>query len=327
MKKLLLILLFFMSLAAAKAQDKIITIQKDTIDCRIISVGGERISYELKTSGKEVVGKSIAISDVLEYSRTGQAGGLTGIDRPKTIRQKPERRYLFTIQGGLARSFTDFGNFKRMMTMSGVPASEADDYIGKLKNGYHFSAGLHYLLTSFMGLGADYSLFCSASEDEFLINRYGGMNVPVYVRMDLNEKIYTHFAGPSILFQQSLDNQRKLKISETISPGIVVFRSESRGDDYQIYWSNNGYYTGEPPQYYDHANTVTKSMTFGGKAGLSVEYFVTPQLSAGLAGNFMWAKLKKASFKSFDNDMEDQELEKSIDVSRVDYGFTLRYNF
>lgn len=50
MRKSLLFLLFFMSIAAAKAQDKIITLQKDTIECRIISVGAERINYEQKTS-------------------------------------------------------------------------------------------------------------------------------------------------------------------------------------------------------------------------------------------------------------------------------------
>jgi hypothetical protein len=327
MKKSLLILLFFMSLAATKAQDKIVTIRKDTIECRIISVGAERISYEQKTSGNQVTGKSIAISDVLQYFRTGQPDGNNGFHRPKNSRQKPERRYLFSLQGGLAHSFTDYDNFKNTMTASGVPASKADDYIGKLKNGYHLNAGFHYLLTTFMGVGADYTFFQSASDGEFLINGYGGMNVPLYVNVSMHEKLYTHFAGPSVLFQQFPDRKGKIKISEILSPGIVLFRDESRGNEYQIYWGDNDYYSGQPPQYYDQSNAVTKSTTFGAKGGLSLEYCFTPQLSAGLAANFIWAKLHKVSVKSLNYDMEDQELESAISISHIDYGFTVRYNF
>lgn len=326
MEKLLLILLFFMSFAVAKAQDKIITVRKDTIECRIISVGGERINYEQKTSESHVVGKSIAISDVHQYFRAGKPGALDSFDRQKITRQKPERRYLFTIQGGLARSFTDFDSFKNMMTGAGVSESETDNYTGKLKNGYHINAGFHYLMTSFLGVGADYSLFYSASEGNFLINGYGGMNIPMYVNMELNEKIYTHFIGPSVLFQQFADRKRKIKITETLSPGIIMFRNEKRGNEYQIFWDNYDY-DGEPPQYYNNANAVTKSTAFGAKAGLSLEYCISPQLSAGVAGNFIWAKLQKVSFKGFNNDMEDQKLEKALNVSHVDYGFIIRYNF
>ena len=327
MKKLLLILLFFMSLAATKAQDKIITVKKDTIECRIISVGGERINYEQKTSENHVTGKSIAISDVYQYFREEQPGALNGLDRPKTTRQKPEQRYLLTIQGGLARSFTDFDSFKNMMAGLGVTESETDNYIGKLKNGYYMNADFHYLMTTFLGVGVDYSLFHLASEGNFLINGYGGMNIPVYVNMDLKEKIYTHFIGTSVLFQQFPDRKRKIKITETLSPGIVIFRNEKRGNEYQIYWDDNGYYNGLPPQYYDNTNTVTKSTAFGAKAGLALEYCISPQLSAGLAGNFIWAKLQKVSFKGFNNDMKDQKLEKAINVSHIDYGFIVRYNF
>lgn len=327
MKRLLPVLLFCMSLAATHAQDKIITIQKDTIECRIISVGAERISYEQKIAENYVAGKSIAIADVLQYFRSQHSDAVQGIVGLKVSRPKPERRYLLTIQGGLAHSFTEFAESKNYMTSIGISVSEADDYIGKLKNGYHLNAGFHYLLTNFLGVGADYSFFYSASEGEFLISGYGGMNLPVFAQMDLNEKVFTHFAGPSVLFQQFPGKERKLKISETLSPGIVMFRGESRGIEYQMYWGEDGYYYGEPPQYYDQANSVTKSTAFGVKGGLSVEYFVAPQLSAGLTGSFLWAKLQRISMKSLDYDVEDQKLENAISVSRIDYGFSVRYSF
>ena len=328
MKTSLLILLFLMSLpATTKAQDKIVTTGKDTIECRIISVGSERISYEQKTSGTQVTGKSIAISDVLQYFRAGKPAGNVGFYQPKTSRQKPERRYLFSLQGGLTHSFSDFDDYRMTLTTAGVSPSEASDYISKLKNGYYLNAGFHYLLTTFMGIGAEYTFTQSASEGEFLINGNGGMNVPVYANASIHEKLYTHFAGPSVLFQQFPGRNGKIKITEILSPGIVRFRGESRGNEYQIYWGNNDHYEGQPPYYYDHSNSLTTGKTFGAKGGVSLEYCFTPQLSAGVAANFTWAKLHKASVKSLNYHEEDQELDKALSVSHFDYGLTVRYNF
>ena len=328
MEKLLLIFLFFVSLAAAKAQDKIITIKQDTIECRIVSVNGERISYEQKTSDKHFVGKSISISDVLQYIRAGEPDSFGDmIDHEKAKRERPEHRWLFSLQGGLAHSLTDYSDFKSYMLNAGNSASVTDDYIRKLENGTHINTSLHYLVTTFFGLGVDYNLFHSASKGEFLSQRYGEMNLPVYSNLRLDERLYSHFAGASVLFQQFPDKKRRIKISQTISPGIVLFRGESRNNQFQPYWGDNGTYSGQPPQYYDQANRVTKSTTFGAKGSLSIEYGITPQLSAGLAGNFMWAKLHKISTKNSVSDTKDQKLGKPTNISHIDYGFIVRYNF
>lgn len=328
MKKLLLIFLSFVSLATAKAQDKIITIKQDTIECRIVSVNAERISYEQKISDKQYVGKSISISDVLQYFRTGNPDSFgDSIDHEKAKRERPEHRWLFSLQGGLAHSLTDYSDFKNLFLSQSNSASEADDYIRKLKNGYHINTSLHYLLTTFLGFGVDYNLFYSESKGDFLAQGFGGMNLPVYSNVGLDERLYAHFAGASVLFQQFPDKKRRIKISETISPGIVFFRDETRGNEYQVYWGDNDSYSGVPPQYYDHANSVSKSTNFGAKGGLSIEYGITPQLSAGLAGNFMWAKLQKISTKSSASNTKDQKLGKPINISHIDYGFTVRYNF
>lgn len=328
MEKLLLIFLFFVSLATVKAQDKIITIKQNTIECRIVSVNAERISYEQKTSDKHVIGKSIPISDVLQYFRSGKPDSFGDIiTHEKTNRKSPGHRWLFSLQGGLAHSLTDYSDFRNLMLNAGSSASEADDYTRKLENGYHINTSLHYLLTTFLGLGADYNLFCSASKGEFLTQGSGEMNLPLYTNVGLNERLYSHFAGVSVLFRQFPDRKKRIKILETISPGIVLFREESRGSEFQVYWGDNDSYAGAPPQYYDHANNVTKSTTFGAKGSLSIEYGITPQISAGLAGNFMWARLHKISVKSSEYDTKDQKLENPMNISHIDYGFTVRYNF
>ena len=328
MEKLLLIFLFFVSLTAAKAQDKIITIKQDTIECRIVTVNAERINYEQKTSDNHFVGKSISTTDVLQYFRTGKTDSLVDrFDHEKTKRERPEHRWLFSLQGGLAHSLTDYSDFKNSMLTVGNSASEVDDYISKLENGTHINTSLHYLVTTFLGFGVDYNFFYSASKGEFLYQGYGEFNLPQYSNIGLNERLYSQFAGASVLFQQFPDNKRKIKISETISPGIVIFRNESRDNQIRDYWGDHDFYSGPLPQYYDQANSITKSTNFGAKGSLSIEYGITPQLSAGLAGDFMWAKLHKISTNNSGYDTKDQKLAKPMDISHIDYGFTIRYNF
>ena len=323
MEKILLIFLFFVSWTAANAQDKIITNKQDTIECRIVSVNSEWITYEQKTSDNNFVGKSILISEVSEYFRTRKPYSLD----EKAKRERPAHRWLFSLQGGLAHSLTDFSNLKNSIVRAGNSASVAGDYIKKLENGTHINTSLHYLVTTFIGFGVDYNLFYSASKGEFMSSGIGEFNLPLYTKLGQDERLYSNFAGASVLLQQFPDKKRRIKISETISPGIVLFRNESRDNEFQIYWGNNDSYSGQPPQYYDQANSVSKSTTFGAKGSLSMEYDITPQLSAGLAGDFMWAKLHKISTKYPTSDTNDQKLAKPIDISHIDYGFIVRYNF
>lgn len=327
MKKTLFILLGLVSFVATKAQDRIITVLQDTIECRILSVGAERISYEQKNAENYLVGKSIPISEVLEYFRAEQNPGVNELYLRRPPRQKPEHRYLFTLQGGLSSLTNDFSDFKTSMTYSGVSGSDADDYISDLKSGYYAEVALHYLLTRGIAVGIDYSFFTSSADMDLLGSGYIGYNVPAFLNQKLEEKFYAHFIGPSVLFAQFPDLNKKIRITETVSPGIMLFREESRGNSYEIYWGDNGYYEGAPPQYIEQSNSLTTGKAYGARGALSVEYCFTPQLSAGLAGSFTWAKMHKASFKMADYEVDEQKLEDPLDLSRFDYGFTIRYNF
>lgn len=315
------------SYLAVKSQDKIITIQNDTIECRIISVNADRISYEQKMQDNQVTGKSIATSEVLQYLRKGGSENVTTVMLIKSKPTPPEHRWVFTLQGGLAHSFTDYSNIINMNINNGADAAETKDYFKKIKNGYHINSNIHYLLTTFLGVGVDYNFFFSAANGEFISRGFSNMNLPVYSVNELDEKFYIHFAGPSVLFQQYPDKKRKIRVTETLSPGVIFFREESRNTEYIIYWGNNTSYAGEPPQYYENMNYVLSNTTFGVKAGLSAEYCITPQLSAGITGNFTWANLHKISVKSMNQEVKNQKLNEAINISHIDYGITFRYCF
>lgn len=327
MKSLLLILLFFISFITVKAQDTIITTKKDTIKCLIISVNAERISYEQNEFNSRIVGRSIETSEVLQYFRSKEHK-LPQRSAPLKDEQKIQKQpVLFSIQSGLSHSLTNHNNYENLLLAQNNSSAIVNEYISKLKNGYYFNTSCHYLLTNFVGIGADYSFSYFSSEGEFLAEGYAGMNVPSYQNLEIKEKLIGHFIGASFLFRQSIGKKQLITISETISPGGIFFRSETRSNSYQIYWGDNNSYNGEPPYYYDYSNSINHGKTFAIKGGLSIEYCITPQISTGLTGNYTWAKLHKLSFKNSDNEINDRELEKDVDISRLDYGFVFRYNF
>ena len=328
MKKLLLFLLISLSFFAVKAQDKIITIQKDTIECRIISVSADRISYEQKESPNKIIGKSIATSEVMQYLRSGQTEKIFDIGLQKKIWMHPENRWLFSLQSGLSHSFNNYEDFKNFLEVNDNPDSEVNDYIRKLKNGYFVNPGFHYLLTNFLGVGADYSFFHSETSGEFIIKitDYSGYNLPIYQTYTQNEKLYIQFAGASILLIQNPGKKKSFRISETLSPGIIFFRDESRSKEYQVFWGSNDYYDGQSPQYYDYSNAASTGKSFGFKGGLSFEYSISSRFSAGVTGNIVLSKLHKISVNGSRYNTENQKLEKQIDISRFDYGISIRYN-
>ena len=326
MKLSFLIIMLSLSFMFVKAQDQIITTQNDTIECKIISINGGKIYYEQKADNKQIVGKSVATTDVHEYYRAENTSDKNKYTTTRK-RQKPEFPLSFSLQSGFNYSLTNYSNLKDIFRSQGSSSSDMDDFIKKLKNGYFFGANVHYMLTEYIGIGFDYNLSYSSADDEFFVQSYNGMNIAAYSSLKLDNKLISNFIAPSFIARQAIGNQQHIYLSGVISPGMLFFREESRTNSYQIFWGDNNYYTGDTPLYYENANSVSTGNTFSVKGSFAIEYAITPQFSGGLVANFTYAKINEISLKNADYEYEDQELEKKLDVSRIDYGFIFRYNF
>lgn len=73
MKKLIVGLLMFVPFQIVNGQDRIITVQKDTIHCRIVSISPNHIQYEQMEENGIPVGKFIPTEQVSEYFRSPQS--------------------------------------------------------------------------------------------------------------------------------------------------------------------------------------------------------------------------------------------------------------
>jgi hypothetical protein len=243
--------------------------------------------------------------------------------------KRPEHPFMLSLQGGGAYSYLDLSGIKQTFIQNyGLTSKEAGDYVDGLKRGLFLGANFHYLFTDFLGLGVDYNFFHSSTKGEFLVNgNYGyGNSLPVYVKVNNDERIYLHFIAPSVVFMQYFDRNKKIRLTESFAPGFVNMRWESRSNAYQFYWGDNDFYLGNPPMYYDSSNSVITGGNFSAKIGLSVEYCFNSNWSMGLTGSFIWAKIKKAQYKSIDGE-NSGELNEALNFSHLDYGIKVCYNF
>jgi len=316
MNKFALISFFLLLFINIKAQDKIITVNHDTIHCTILSIGDERITYELNNKDGSVTGKFVSLSEVAEYNRSPQSKINSNAHTLKTPRPRiiPENRWSFGLSAG--RSNMPW-YFDYLESSSALP-----DYYKKLKKGYHLNADAHYLITDFIGVGAEYSFFGTSGSGNIQNQSYSYYS-SLFLMTSEEYHQYINYIGPSVLFQQHPDLKQKFILRESLSAGVLFMRLENQETypnvDYYGYTENR-------------TNTLFTGKSFSAKLGLTAEYKVYKFLSVGLGGDFIWCKLKKASFEAkgsndFNFSTENQELSEPINLSRFDYSFVLHFHF
>lgn len=312
MNKFALLSFFLLLFFSTKAQDKIISINRDTIHCNIVSIGNERILYELKNKDGSVTGKFIPLSQVAEYTCTHQQEINSKMGKQKAPKPvyTPANPWRFGFNIGVSNMPNYFDHLQSTSTLP--------DYYNKLKTGFHINTNLHYMIADFFGLGAEYS-FLKTNVSGSMQEEY---STSIFLTVSEKYRQYINYLGSSVLFQQHLDPGRKLVLSESLSAGVLFFRLEN-----QIAYPNINY-----SNYSDLANnTLLTGKSFSAKLGIAAEYRLLKNVSMGLGADFIWCKLKKASFESKGSNTsyssKDQKLSNAIKLSRIDYSFVLLYHF
>lgn len=312
MNKFALLPLFLLLCFSAKAQDKIISLNHDTIHCTILSISNERIRYEIKNIDGSVTGKFMPLSQVAEYLCTHQLedSGMRELKTPKPA-SAPEKPWCLSLNLGKSTMPWYLDNFD---ASSGLP-----DYYNKLQAGFHIDANAHYMVTGHLGLGLAYSFFKSSAGGT-VQRQYASS---LFLTESEKYREFINYVGGSFLFQQHLDAKRKFMFSESLSAGVLFFRLEN-----QITYPNV-----TQSGYTDVSNnSLLTGQCFGAKLGLTAEYSLTDAFSVGLGGDFLWALLRRVSYESkgsndYSYSVSNQKLSNAIKLSRIDYSFVIRYHF
>ena len=256
MRKIFVCLFLSVFVFLLKAQDKIITSKNDTIFCKIVTMNTSRIFYE-QTDGNIITGKSIVLDDVVSYSRQKETiAKQTQLTRSEIVERRqivPEKSIIFELSVGGATM---------PWLLGGVGNSEMDEAFGQLKKGLAVGVSVHNLFTSCIGFGFQYSFFGSGYRGDSF--QTIDPTYPIYMVGNIKSRQYVNYLGPSVLFQQFLGSNRKLKLSETLLGGLLSYRNEEQFS-MAVPSSSSSYTT-------NAYNVLGNGLTIGRRFGCSVEY-------------------------------------------------------
>ena len=289
-------LLFLLAISIANGQDKIVTWNNDTIDCRIIKTGSKSIIFDRLEGSVRTTGKI----DRLEVQRlivSGQAGR-----EPES--QLPTHRIEFNVEAGPSYLVASTKDAKSAAVSQGWTQEQADSYYKKYKLGWSGSASAHWFLQPEMGVGLQYRIFSSGASEWVTLDPQDGVHL-YYGQM--KENLFLNYFGPSLKTVQSAGFDNRFRFTSSVSAGLLLYR-----DEVSVLQSN----------------VLLTGKAFGATFDLSAEYMITSHVSVGVKTGIFASKLKKVTTDD-GNSRNTVELPKEQyeNVSALDLSAGLRFYF
>jgi hypothetical protein len=295
-KVVLFVMSFLFSVSFSYGQDKIITWNNDTIDCRIIKTGSKSIAFEKLEGSVRTTGKI----DRLEVQRliiSGQAG------REPQL-QLTTHRVEFNVDAGPSYLVASTKDAKSAAVSQGWTQEQADSYYKKYKLGWSGSASAHWILQPEMGVGLQYRIFSSGASEWVTLDPQDGIHL-YYGQM--KENLFLNYFGPSLKTFQSAGVDNRFRFTSSVSAGLLLYR-----DEVSVLQSN----------------VLLTGKTFGATFALSAEYLITNHVSVGVKTGIFASKLKKVTIDD-GNSLNTVKLPKEQveNVSALDLSAGLRFYF
>lgn len=300
MNRITAALIFFLGLIpAAFSQDKIITINNDTIDCKINKVSRSTIWFELNTLGVKSSGE-MPLNMVTGYFVAKE----TGPEASKKTDSGSVHRFRFGLSGGAGYLIGSTQNAEDQMVSQGFTTEQAESYYNDMKLGVSAIADLYFLIPSNYGIGIKYKLFSNSSSTEGFIDPQDGVHL---YYTTYKEKIYVNFAGASFFYQETIGSQKSFVLSSSLSFGLTTYRDEAE---------------------YLHGYYLLTGKNAGMDLGIGLEYFLTSRISLGADLSLFYSSIRKikitdgATTSTIELDKENYE-----NLSRIDLSAGIRIYF
>lgn len=283
---------FFLS---ASAQDRIITISNDTIECKINRVTAQSIHFT-QFSGMVKTKSSISRKDVKAW----QVSEVENPERNLDTNVLQSERWRFSLSGGGGYRVASTKEPRKNMENQGIPSSEIDSYFRQVKTGVKAAGQVHYLIWENFGLGIDYQFHQSSGSLHGTMDT-GDTYTLIYGKF--TDDIYTNYVGLSLYMQQWINP--KFKFYGQVSSGLTLFREES----VIIY-----------------TPLLITGKAYGGNSELGMEYFIGKKISVALSAGFFQSTISKINVNNGvttqDIKLEKEQME---GLSRIDLGAGLRF--
>ncbi|MBE0678903.1 MAG: hypothetical protein IH592_09075 [Bacteroidales bacterium] len=297
-RNLLIAFILAGTVTSLSGQDRIITLNNDTIDCKINRVTRTDIHFDLTTHGVTTTGR-MPLADILTYS-VNPAATQARIYKPAMTGSFPRLRLGLT--GGAGYLFSSSEKAEESMVTWGITNDQAESYYRDLKSGICGSGDITLLLTQRIGLGLRYKFFGTSGSVEGFFDPQDGFNI---FYSTYSEHIYVNFAGASLFYSEPLGASQKFKIYCAYAAGLTLYRNEA--ESFQ-------------------GNFLITGNSFGMDGALGLEYFINPSLAVAAELSAFNALLRKIEVTD-GSTTETIELEKENieNLSRIEFSLGIRF--
>lgn len=292
---LMFILISAINVSVCFAQDRIVTITNDTINCKINRVSEKSIYYS--TSNKQRKNKSKIERQEVKLWEINESKVQKSI---QLLNEYQTGRWRFSVEGGVGYRIASTKNSKQNFLNQGFTEKEVDAYFRQIKTGIKASGQIHYMFWQNFGLGMDYQYHHSSGEMKGVIDPGDGYTL-LYGQM--NDNVYTNYSGLSAYYQQWIDS--RFKVFYQISMGLTLFREETIA----IYTPN-----------------LITGKAFGGNTEIGFEYFLRKNIAIAVNADYFQSTISKIKMNNgTTTNSYDLEKEQMEGLSRIDLGFGLKF--
>jgi hypothetical protein len=179
---------------------------------------------------------------------------------------------------------------------------EIQDYLNKLRSGWHYGFETQYFFNNYLGIGAKYSRFNTRQEVDSLVLEFFSK---IYY-IDLSSNMSIHSLAPMVYGRFPILGN-KLSVTGGIGPAWLFYRNLGKAVE------DTAMFKGSSP---------------GLSTSLRVNYEIIPNLSIGLQGSYIHALLKE--FTQDDGSSQQTvklEEENYQNISHIDLSFGIYYTF
>lgn len=252
--------LLFLGAGSLPAQDRIITWNNDTIECRVVSNGKKSVLFQ-RGEGKVEKFDRLEVKGLILSGETGFEAA------PKS----PDHRLGFSIEGGPSYLIASTENAKSTAISQGWTQQQADRYYRQLKLGWSVTGCGHWYIEDGLGAGFNYRFFSSGASEWVTLDPQDGIHM-YYGLME--ETMYLHYFGPSMKTIQSAGGKHRIRFTSSASAGILLYRDEAS------VLQNGQLLTGK---------------AFGATFDFSAEYMISHHVALGIKSGLFGSKLKKVT--------------------------------
>lgn len=239
-----LFLLLFTLCSVSFAQDVIVTLEHDTIHCKINTILEDNIYYTIRTD-RSITHANIPLVDVLVYTRNEESTTVSEAKQPVVVKEPPankEERVDMEVVKRAAKSLFEPYDFRvngsigygvRAML---VPDSLPDflkEFYYTLYQGRVISGDISYFFSKRSGIGFFYSQMNSNAqiEDVYFVDTAGVVSDLMTVKAKVEIKIF----APMYYFRLTSRNNRNVYLFKG-SLGVSTWKDRIEyGDDFEEY--------------------------------------------------------------------------------------------